>query len=69
MFVFDLFVLCLQLFCLLLQHGGSDFFSPLEMFSVLIAGFCHDIRHPGLNNNYHVNLYIYRVFFFFIPML
>lgn len=28
---------------------------PLDMLAMLLASVCHDIDHPGLNNNYQVN--------------
>jgi len=40
----------------MLQLGGKDFAqSSLQIFSILIAAVIHDVRHPGLNNNYQVN--------------
>eukprot|EP00956_Cyclotella_meneghiniana_P028699 scaffold67690_cov55-Cyclotella_meneghiniana.AAC.5 len=41
----------------LLQIGGADLlnlYSPLEVFTILIAAALHDVQHPGTNNNYHV---------------
>jgi len=29
--------------------------TPLEMFSFLIAAYCHDVGHPGTTNDYQVN--------------
>lgn len=28
---------------------------PLDIFSILIAAFCHDYKHTGQNNLYHIN--------------
>ena len=42
----------------LIQMGGGDMemaYTPLETYSILLAAACHDIRHPGTNNNYQVN--------------
>jgi len=40
----------------MLQLGGKDYAaSPLELFSILVAAVIHDVKHPGLNNNFQVN--------------
>ena len=42
----------------LIQMGGKDMelqYTPLEIYSVLLAAACHDIQHPGLNNSYQIN--------------
>jgi len=42
----------------LIQMGGHDMmiaYSPIEIYSILLAAILHDIRHPGTNNNYQVN--------------
>lgn len=36
-------------------YHGAIFFTEVEVFSLLIAGLCHDLNHPGLNNKYQVN--------------
>eukprot|EP00002_Diphylleia_rotans_P040138 TRINITY_DN9462_c0_g1_i1.p1 TRINITY_DN9462_c0_g1~~TRINITY_DN9462_c0_g1_i1.p1 ORF type:complete len:1162 (+),score=253.04 TRINITY_DN9462_c0_g1_i1:407-3892(+) len=28
--------------------------TPLEKLAMLMAGMCHDLDHPGLNNNFHI---------------
>ena len=28
---------------------------PLDLFSMLVAAFCHDFKHTGQNNLYHIN--------------
>lgn len=41
----------------LIQMGGGDMelaYGPLEIYSILLSAVCHDIRHPGTNNNYQV---------------
>merc|ERR1719410_638142 len=30
-------------------------FSQLDVFMILVAAACHDVDHPGLNNNYQIN--------------
>ncbi|ORZ11523.1 hypothetical protein BCR42DRAFT_440547 [Absidia repens] len=32
------------------------YLSPIDIALLFIAGLCHDIGHPGLNNNYQVNM-------------
>ncbi|KAL9645598.1 hypothetical protein ABK040_000660 [Willaertia magna] len=32
----------------------STFLSPVEKFAMLVSGLCHDIDHPGVNNNFLV---------------
>lgn len=39
---------------LILRHGASDFLTPLDILSVLLAALCHDLDHPGTNNGYEV---------------
>ena len=42
----------------LIQMGGEGMacaYSPLEIYSILLAAALHDVRHPGTNNNYQVN--------------
>mmetsp|Transcript_38573 Transcript_38573/g.81128 ORF Transcript_38573/g.81128 Transcript_38573/m.81128 type:complete len:1434 (-) Transcript_38573:177-4478(-) len=40
----------------MLQLGGKDYASaPVEIFSILVAAVIHDVKHPGLNNNFQVN--------------
>ncbi|KAL7527084.1 hypothetical protein ACHAXR_001790 [Thalassiosira sp. AJA248-18] len=42
----------------LIQMGGIDLemaYTTLEMYSILVSAACHDVRHPGTNNNYQVN--------------
>ncbi|GBC09233.1 hypothetical protein RclHR1_08700001 [Rhizophagus clarus] len=35
--------------------GAAKYISSLDAICLLIAGLCHDIGHPGLNNVYQVN--------------
>lgn len=40
----------------MLQLGGKDYASsPLDILSILVAAVIHDVKHPGLNNNFQVN--------------
>mmetsp|Transcript_11094 Transcript_11094/g.24444 ORF Transcript_11094/g.24444 Transcript_11094/m.24444 type:complete len:1454 (-) Transcript_11094:1412-5773(-) len=40
----------------MLQLGGKEYASsPLDLFSILVAAVIHDVKHPGLNNNFQVN--------------
>lgn len=40
----------------MLQLGGKEFASsPLDIFSILVAAVIHDVKHPGLNNNFQIN--------------
>ena len=40
----------------MLQLGGKEYTSsPLDIFSILVAAVIHDVKHPGLNNNFQVN--------------
>jgi hypothetical protein len=55
-------------FVFIVQFGVKQMiFSPIEKFSLLIAALCHDIGHPGHNNDFLVKteseiamLYNYR---------
>jgi CheY-like chemotaxis protein/HPt (histidine-containing phosphotransfer) domain-containing protein len=40
--------------CLNVEKVNS-FFSRLDMLAMLIAAICHDLDHPGLNNNFQIN--------------
>jgi len=33
----------------------TDHFSPLEKFSIYVAGLCHDLDHRGTNNQFLIN--------------
>jgi len=46
----------LQTLNTMLQLGGKEYASsPLDLFSILVAAVIHDVKHPGLNNNFQVN--------------
>jgi 3',5'-cyclic-nucleotide phosphodiesterase len=46
----------LQTLNTMLQLGGKEYASsPLDLFSILVAAVIHDVRHPGLNNNFQIN--------------
>lgn len=42
-------------FSLLVRYGGGVYLTPLEKLSLCMAAVCHDIRHPGLSNAFHIN--------------
>jgi len=42
------FVFCSDMDC-------SDYLTELEVFTLLVAGLCHDLEHPGTNNAYQIN--------------
>jgi len=37
--------------------GAAEFFTHLEITSLLFAALCHDFEHPGLNNNFQITTY------------
>lgn len=37
---------------LVVKSGIIDQLTPVEIFSVLLASFIHDFKHPGVNNNF-----------------
>eukprot|EP00397_Hematodinium_sp_SG-2012_P011405 GEMP01011543.1.p1 GENE.GEMP01011543.1~~GEMP01011543.1.p1 ORF type:complete len:519 (+),score=110.03 GEMP01011543.1:129-1685(+) len=39
---------------LLLRGGSQIFLENIETFAILIAALCHDVGHPGMNNDYFV---------------
>jgi len=39
----------------LIQMAGKSFFDKEQMFSILVAAVVHDVKHPGINNNFQVN--------------
>ena len=42
----------------IIQMGGADMQSeylPIEIYSTLVAAALHDVKHPGVNNNYQIN--------------
>ncbi|KAF9350470.1 High affinity cAMP-specific and IBMX-insensitive 3',5'-cyclic phosphodiesterase 9A [Mortierella sp. NVP85] len=43
------------LYHMLLHMNASQYLSKPDMAALLLAGLCHDIGHPGLNNLYQVN--------------
>ncbi|RGB39716.1 hypothetical protein C1646_802511, partial [Rhizophagus diaphanus] len=43
------------LYYMLTDLGSAKYISSLDAICLLIAGLCHDIGHPGLNNVYQVN--------------
>jgi len=43
------------LYYMLTDLGAAKYLTSLDAICLLIAGLCHDIGHPGLNNTYQVN--------------
>ncbi|KAK5809524.1 hypothetical protein F5H01DRAFT_281135, partial [Linnemannia elongata] len=43
------------LYHILLDMNASQYLSKPDMAALLLAGLCHDIGHPGLNNLFQVN--------------
>ncbi|KAG9063503.1 hypothetical protein KI688_004387 [Linnemannia hyalina] len=43
------------LYRILLDMNASQYLSKPDMAALLLAGLCHDIGHPGLNNLFQVN--------------
>jgi CheY-like chemotaxis protein/HPt (histidine-containing phosphotransfer) domain-containing protein len=33
----------------------ANILSPIERLAMMVSGLCHDVDHPGLNNNYLIN--------------
>ncbi|KAL0480647.1 cyclic-nucleotide phosphodiesterase [Acrasis kona] len=33
----------------------AQILSPIEKLAMMVSGLCHDVDHPGLNNNYLIN--------------
>ncbi|KAI8886037.1 HD-domain/PDEase-like protein [Backusella circina FSU 941] len=44
------------LYHMLCHFDVANYLSRIDMAALLIAGLCHDIGHPGKNNNFQVNL-------------
>ncbi|KAG2233748.1 hypothetical protein BDF21DRAFT_412293 [Thamnidium elegans] len=44
------------LYHMLCQYDVATYISRIDMAALIIAGLCHDIGHPGKNNNFQVNL-------------
>ncbi|KAI8391416.1 uncharacterized protein BYT42DRAFT_556802 [Radiomyces spectabilis] len=44
------------LYHMLKDYDVSDYLSSIDMAALMIAALCHDIGHPGMNNNYQVNM-------------
>ncbi|KAF9953293.1 High affinity cAMP-specific and IBMX-insensitive 3',5'-cyclic phosphodiesterase 9A [Mortierella alpina] len=44
-----------MLYHMLLEMNASQYLSKPDMAALLLAGLCHDIGHPGLNNLFQVN--------------
>eukprot|EP01113_Clastostelium_recurvatum_P000317 TRINITY_DN10138_c0_g1_i3.p1 TRINITY_DN10138_c0_g1~~TRINITY_DN10138_c0_g1_i3.p1 ORF type:complete len:896 (-),score=233.98 TRINITY_DN10138_c0_g1_i3:195-2882(-) len=39
----------------LTEMGCAKYFPPLDLLSLLFAALCHDLDHPGSNNNFQIN--------------
>ncbi|KAG1315562.1 hypothetical protein G6F60_005388 [Rhizopus arrhizus] len=46
----------LALYQMVYQYDVESYLSRIDLAALFIAGLCHDIGHPGKNNNYQVNL-------------
>ncbi|KAI8093765.1 uncharacterized protein BX664DRAFT_358162 [Halteromyces radiatus] len=46
----------LVLYYMLREYDIAGHLSPVDIALLFVAGLCHDIGHPGLNNNYQVNM-------------
>ncbi|OAD67946.1 hypothetical protein PHYBLDRAFT_127928, partial [Phycomyces blakesleeanus NRRL 1555(-)] len=44
------------LFAMLSDYDAKQYLTSVDMASLLIAALCHDIGHPGKNNNFQVNI-------------
>ncbi|CAO3693967.1 unnamed protein product [Rhizopus microsporus] len=49
----DVAIVLYQMVC---QYDVANYLSRIDLAALFIAGLCHDIGHPGKNNNYQVNL-------------
>jgi len=52
---FHAFDVCHACFVFCSDMGCSDYLTGLEVFTLLVAGLCHDLEHPGTNNAYQIN--------------
>jgi hypothetical protein len=41
-------------FCFLVQFHGRDSLTDLDILSLLVASLCHDLAHPGVNNDFMI---------------
>ncbi|KAI9319116.1 hypothetical protein BX666DRAFT_2025451 [Dichotomocladium elegans] len=46
----------LVIYNMLIELEVAAYLSRVDVAALYIAGLCHDIGHPGLNNNYQVNM-------------
>ncbi|KAI8380868.1 hypothetical protein BD560DRAFT_387419 [Blakeslea trispora] len=44
------------LYHMVTEYDVAKYISRIDIAALLIAGLCHDIGHPGKNNNFQVNL-------------
>ncbi|KAI8087724.1 uncharacterized protein B0P05DRAFT_532035 [Gilbertella persicaria] len=44
------------LYHMVISYDVARYISRIDIAALLIAGLCHDIGHPGKNNNFQVNL-------------
>ena len=42
-------------YLLISSTGAQYYFTPHENFALFVASLCHDLEHPGRNNNFEVN--------------
>ncbi|PRP82244.1 3',5'-cyclic-nucleotide phosphodiesterase regA [Planoprotostelium fungivorum] len=48
---FDVMQMCF----VLLKEGAGNLLEPIYQLGLLTSALCHDLNHPGLNNNYQIN--------------
>ena len=44
-----------SVYLLLSTTHASNTFTVSEIFTLMVAGLCHDLEHPGRNNNFEIN--------------
>ena len=44
-----------SIYLLLSTTHASNSFTVNEIFTLMVAGLCHDLEHPGRNNNFEIN--------------
>lgn len=44
-------------YLLVLEENSEEVLSEIEIIGLLIAALCHDMGHPGTDNNFEVNTF------------